>query len=112
MVIALAFAIFGRTTVRERSDSILIGNRAFGWNYNVKSIAKQEIEAIEIKPTPLSSGAPVFTLSGMRVLRPSRRHPRAELFVHSRSQVLRIGQELSPQDLQWLHDAVLCLARS
>jgi hypothetical protein len=55
---------FGRTTVREQDDRILIGNRAFGWIYNVKSVTKREIEDVEIKPTPLSSGAPVFTLSG------------------------------------------------
>jgi hypothetical protein len=76
----------------------------------VKSIAKADIEDVEIKPTALSSGAPVFMLSGMRVLRPGQSSPRAELFVHSRDQVLRIGQELSAQDLQWLRQALLSLA--
>lgn len=112
MVVALFFAIFGRTAVREQDDTILIGNRVFGLNYNVKSVAKPEIEEIEIKPTPLSSGAPVFMLSGMRVLRPRQPRPRAELFVRSRNQVVRIGQELSPQDLQWLHQALLSLAQT
>lgn len=110
MVVALSCSMFGRTTVREQEDRILIGTRAFGWNYNVKSIAKADIEDVEIKPTALSSGAPVFMLSGMRVLRPGQSSPRAELFVHSRDQVLRIGQELSAQDLQWLRQALLSLA--
>ena len=110
MLAALSFSMFGRTTVREQEDRILIGTRAFGWNYNVKSIAKADIEDVEIKPTALSSGAPVFMLSGMRVLRPRQSSPRAELFVHSRDQVLRIGQELSAQDLQWLREALLSLA--
>jgi hypothetical protein len=112
MLAAPCFAIFGRTTVREQDDMILIGTRAFGWNYNVKSPAKRDIESVEIKPTPLSSGAPVFMLSGMRVLRPGRPGPRAELFVHSRDQVVRIGQELSPQDLQWLRQTLLSLVAS
>lgn len=112
LAVALCFAIFGRTTVREQADSILIGTRAFGWNYNVKSLAKRDIENVEIKPTPVSSGAPVFMLSGMRVLRPRQPRPRAELFVHSRNQVARIGQELSAQDLQWLREALLSLAQS
>jgi hypothetical protein len=112
MVVALFFAIFGRTTVREQDDRILFGNRAFGWNYNVKSVAKRDIEEVEIKPTPLSSGAPVFMLSGMRVLRPRQPRPRAELFVRSRNQAVRIGQELSPQDLQWLRYALQCLAEN
>jgi len=112
MVVALSFAIFGRTTVREQDDRILIGNRAFGWNYNVKSVAKRDIEEVEIKPTPLSSGAPVFMLSGMRVLRPKQPRPRAELFVRSPNQAMRIGQELSPQDLQWLRQALLSLVET
>jgi hypothetical protein len=111
MVVALFFAIFGRTAVREQDDMILVGNSAFGWNYNVKSFAKRDIEEVEIKPTTLSSGAPVFTLSGMRVIG-KRPRARAELFVHSRNQVVRIGQGLSSQDLQWLHQALLCLAQT
>ncbi len=112
MVIALFFAMLGRTTVREQNDRILIGNSAFGWNYNVKSVAKQDIENVEIRPTALSSGAPVFMMSGMRVLHPRSRQPRAEIFIRSCNQVVRIGQELLQQDLQWLHQALLCLAES
>lgn len=110
MVLGLCFSMFGRTTVQEQGERILVGTRAFGWNYNVKTFAKRDIEDVEIKATPLSSGAPVFTLSGMRILRSRRPSPRAELFMHSRDQVVRIGQELSPQDLEWLRLALLSLA--
>ncbi len=112
MIAALCFGIFGRDAIQEQGRDIRVGKRAFGFDYNVKTLPKNEIDSVEIRDRPLSGRNVVITGPGTPAVSPRATGARQELFIRSRNQVLRIGANVSAEDREWLRQALMSLAAS
>lgn len=106
-----------REFAREEGGSLAFGVRFVGREWGVKHLAKNEIEALDIRAARISSargGGARIRVGGVSMSLPSKSsQPGTEVFVRADRAVVRMGDRLPPAAQQWLCDTLLAwLARS
>lgn len=99
-----------REFAREEGGSIAFGMRFFGREWGLKTIAKNEIEELDIRAARVrSSGRSArLRVASVSVPLPTKQsEPKTQVFVRADRAVVRIGEGLSPAAQTWLRDTLL-----
>ncbi|HEX7967118.1 MAG TPA: hypothetical protein VF502_02775 [Stellaceae bacterium] len=90
-IACLLFLCVARWQIRETADSIVVTSRAFGLRLRRRAFRKNEIVAIELKPTP----------AGRSVL--------YDVQIRSSGKLLTLGTTLTQDGAKWLEQAMLSM---
>jgi hypothetical protein len=110
VLLAAIAAVQARMVIQEGPTSLAFGYRAFGRSFRLRRLPKGEIEEIRIKPVPTPASEYSIRLGPLSLRGPTRKpQAKPEVFVRSDREVVRLGQDLKPEEQEWLRDVLLCL---
>jgi len=101
------FGASSREVVREDSGGILFAQYFLGKERLARRVEKREVEEVAIKMARYQSGGSSVRIGGASLPLPqSRSAARMEVVVRSDKHVARLGGDLSPEEREWLRDAI------